>query len=444
MKRPDGPAGGEPEGEERDADGAGEDRPRKGASRPSGRGARRSLAARVAGEKPDADEGAKRTAKETGAAKEKPAAGKKPAARKAAEKAKPPTKPKPRPGAAKKPPAGGKATPGKDEKPKRELHRPRRQGDAATAKSKSGSDARRKRGSGEAGERKSRQTSKPARRRERDRKRERRRKGSVGRRVRGAARSAGATVKRSAVAVRKQVTTNAPKVGARLLTILVAFYAVFFTVLGRIVGVGLAAARVVAPPIRRAGRFLRRVVDGASRIATPKRVLALVVAGAAVLLALSQYADYRSISIGNGAYAGVQAIAPAPETARAQTGDAHSYVFVPIAIACLLLLAGTMTGRWRLCRLISLAGVAAIVVALVIDRPAGLAPGDVAAAYEGVEATLIGGFYAQIAAGLVLTVASSLLARELRLAAAPVPVAKRSHKPVREGRALGADAGVRI
>ncbi len=163
---------------------------------------------------------------------------------------------------------------------------------------------------------------------------------------------------------------------------------------------------------------LRRWTDAASRIATPTRVLALVVAGAAILLALSQYADYRSISIGNDAYSGVQTVAPAPETARLPTGDAHSYVFVPIGIVCLLLLGGALTGRWRLCRLISLAGVAAIVVAIVVDRPAGLDTGDTALAFEGVKATLLGGFYAQIAAGVLLIGSSSLLGRELRLAGA--------------------------
>ena len=125
------------------------------------------------------------------------------------------------------------------------------------------------------------------------------------------------------------------------------------------------------------------MTDAASRIATPTRVLALVVAGAAVLLALSQYADYRSISIGNDAYSGVQTVAPPPETGRLPTGDAHSYVFVPIAILCLLSLAGALTGRWRLCRLITIAGVAAIVVAVLVDRPAGLDTGDAAFAFDG-------------------------------------------------------------
>ena len=101
---------------------------------------------------------------------------------------------------------------------------------------------------------------------------------------------------------------------------------------------------------------------------------------------------------------------------------------MPVAIVCLLLLAGALTGRWRLCRLIALAGAAAIVVAIVVDRPAGLDPGDAAVAFEGVKAKLIGGFYAQIAAGILLIGSSTLLARELRLAGAT------ERSPARSGR----------
>ena len=55
---------------------------------------------------------------------------------------------------------------------------------------------------------------------------------------------------------------------------------------------------------------------------------------------------------------------------------------MPVAIACLLLLAvATIGGRWRACRLIALAGFAAVVVALLVDRPAGLDPGDAALAF---------------------------------------------------------------
>jgi hypothetical protein len=237
-------------------------------------------------------------------------------------------------------------------------------------------------------------------------------------RIRGAVAGFGTALKSGAVETRKRIAVAAPKVGRRGLAILGAIFAIFFELLGFVLNVLIAAGRFVARPVGWVLVRLRRVTDAASRLLTPKRVLALVVAGAAVLLALSQYADYRSISIGNDAYSGVQNIAPPPETGRLPTGDAHSYIFVPIAILCLLSLAGALTGRWRLCRLITIAGVAAIVVAILVDRPAGLDAGDAAFAFDGVRATLLGGFYAQIAAGVLLIGSSSLLARELRLTGA--------------------------
>ena len=115
------------------------------------------------------------------------------------------------------------------------------------------------------------------------------------------------------------------------------------------------------------GRFLRV----ASRIVTPARALTVVVAGAAVLLALSQFADYRSVTVGTDAYAEVETVAPAPEKERDETGSAHAYLMVPLAVVALGLLAAAVIGRrWRLCR-----GIAAIGVVAVLVQPARGPPG---------------------------------------------------------------------
>ncbi len=133
----------------------------------------------------------------------------------------------------------------------------------------------------------------------------------------------------------------------------------------------------------------------------------------AVLLALSQFADYRGISIGADAYTpGISSVAPAPEVERAEAGSAHSYLFVPIAIAAIaLLLVAVRTRRWQLCRLVVLIGLAAIVVALLIDRPAGLDEGTLNRDFTGVEAKLLGGFWMQMFAGAGLALTSFLLDR---------------------------------
>lgn len=318
----------------------------------------------------------------------------------------------------------------KADEPAKKLNRPRRQpGSGATAdeRRREKRDRDRDQGDGdredEGRRRRERVKGEGGRKREGGgRKRERDDRPSAGKRARAGAVGFAAALKRGGVETRKWAAANGPKAGRMLLAALGAVFALFFEVLGFLLNLAFAAWRVVARPVRAVLGVLDRGARAASRRLTPARALTVVVAGAAILLALSQYADYRSISIGNGAYADVQSLAPAPETGRQQAGDPHSYAFVPVAIACLLLLAvATIGGRWRACRLIALAGFAAIVVALLVDRPAGLDPGDAALAFEGVEAKLIGGFYAQIAAGVLLIGSSSLLARELRLAAATEP-----------------------
>jgi hypothetical protein len=282
----------------------------------------------------------------------------------------------------------------------------------------------------------------------RDRQSSRRRRArSSRRRAKAVAGSLATALKRGAGETRRRVADAAPKAARGMLAALAAAFALFFALIGVVLTALIAAGLFVAGPIGAVLRALDRAARAASRRVTPVRTLTLVVAGASILLALSQYADYRVVSIGNDAYSGVQTVAPAPETGRLEAGDPHSYAFVPVAIACLLLLAAAVTGgRWRLLRLVALAGAAAIAVALIVDRPAGLDPGDAAVSFESVRATLIGGFYAQIAAGVLLIGSSSLLARELRLAgarrAAPDRAA-RARRPVERRRTPGAPGDAR-
>jgi hypothetical protein len=325
--------------------------------------------------------------------------------------------------------ASGKA--GDERSPSKPLHRPRPQ--PRDRSERDGAGKRRRRAAERAG---------------RDRESSRRRRARSGRqRAKAAGGGLARALKRGAAETRRRVAVAAPKAARAVLAALAAVFALFFALVGVVLTALIAAGLFVAGPIAAVLRALDRAARAASRRLTPARVLTLVVAGAAILLALSQYADYRVVSIGNDAYSGVQTVAPAPETGRLAAGDPHSYAFVPVAIACLLLLAAAVIGgRWRLLRLVALAGVAAIAVALIVDRPAGLDPGDAAVSFEGVRATLIGGFYAQIAAGVLLIGSSSLLARELRLAgarrAAPDRTA-RARRTVERRRAAGTPGDAR-
>ncbi|MFN8150967.1 MAG: hypothetical protein U0R24_07560 [Solirubrobacterales bacterium] len=257
----------------------------------------------------------------------------------------------------------------------------------------------------------------------------------AGKRAKRLGAGAGTALKRGAVETRARATKAAPKVASGLLGVLATGFALLFTALGFVLSGLIAVYRFLEGPVGAALRATRRAIDAVSRQVTPVRVLALVVAGAAILLALSQFAVYRSVSIGNDAYAeGIQTVAPAPIAETADTGSAHSYLMVPLAAVALVLLGAALTGRWRLCRLIALAGLIAIAVGLIHDRPTGLDPGQEAVAYVGVEATLLGGFYAQLFSGLLLTLSSLLLGRELRLAGASRPA--RASRGSRAGRRL--------
>lgn len=234
------------------------------------------------------------------------------------------------------------------------------------------------------------------------------------------------------------------QISRRLQGGLLAGFGIYFDLLGFVLNLIIALIRLVADPLALVLGRLRGAVDIAARAVTPARALTAVVGGAAILLALSQFADYRGVSIGTDAYAEVETVAPAPERERSETGSAHGYAMVPLAIVALALLAAAHRGRrWQLCRLIALGGLAAILVGLLVDRPAGLDPGETAVAYEGVRASLLGGFYAQLFAGLLMAVSALLLGRELRGGAAASPARRAGRSPRDGGRRIlrgGAEA----
>ncbi len=252
------------------------------------------------------------------------------------------------------------------------------------------------------------------------------------------ARRAGAalseSLKEGTTETRGRTRAATPGAANGLLKLFGTAFGIFFDFLGFVLNILIAIGEVIAGPGMRLLRKLRGAVDVLSALLTPARALVLVVLGATVLLALSQYADYRVISTGSADYKAVELVAPAPEINREPTGDAHSYVFVPVAAACLLLLGGALRGRWRLCRLIAIAGLVAIVVALLIDRPAGLDLGTDAERFASVEATLLGGYYAQIFAGLLLAFSSLMLGRELRPRSATA--GSKARRPDRKRRGL--------
>jgi hypothetical protein len=159
---------------------------------------------------------------------------------------------------------------------------------------------------------------------------------------------------------------------------------------------------------------LRAILALARRELTPVRLLVAVTSCAIVALAASQWLDYRGISVGTGDYRAVELVAPAPEVDRQRAGDAHGWVMLPIAAACLAVVAIAVRGRWRLARLLVPLGVAVIAIAVFADAPSGLDEGTAALAYEGAEASLLEGFWAQLVAGGVIAACGLLLPLYLR------------------------------
>ena len=174
--------------------------------------------------------------------------------------------------------------------------------------------------------------------------------------------------------------------------------------------------RLIVPVAVTVLSLVRTALRWAQVHVTPGRAVLIVAVGAAAALAASQFLDYRGISVGTPAYEGVETVAPAPEVdrGREQTGAAHAWVMLPIAAAALVVIVLAARGRWRLARLLIPLGLIVIVVGIVVDVPAGLDEGNAATAYEGAEAVLLEGFWAQLAAGAVLIVSGPLLAARLR------------------------------
>jgi hypothetical protein len=159
------------------------------------------------------------------------------------------------------------------------------------------------------------------------------------------------------------------------------------------------AERLLRAAWRAGSRGLGAVVGRLDRLITPERAVFGVAIAAVACLVVSQFTDYRGVQVGQPDYAEVSAIAPPPEVDVQTTGQAHSYLLIPVAgIAALAALASLSAKRRRLGLFVALAGLAGIAVSLLVDMPKGLDEGTAAVRFSGAHATLEDGFYAQLAA----------------------------------------------
>jgi hypothetical protein len=169
------------------------------------------------------------------------------------------------------------------------------------------------------------------------------------------------------------------------------------------------------------GSFVGAAVRRLDRLLTPVRGILVVTIACSACLVLSQFVDYRGVEIGQPGYVDVSAIASAPQVDLQRTGEAHSYLLIPLAAFAVVMAAVAVFARRRRAgELVALAGLVGIGVTLLIDMPRGLDAGLAGARFAGAHPVLKDGFYAQLAAcaGLVICgLALSLNMRQVRTGA---------------------------
>lgn len=205
----------------------------------------------------------------------------------------------------------------------------------------------------------------------------------------------------------------------------------FFSWIGRPVARGLLFAfQLVAALIavvlevgllvgRWAGRALVNVTlvltEAARRHVTPRSTVAFVGVAAAVGLGISQFFDYHGVAVDAPDYAGkIGTIAPVPITDRHTAGSAHLWILLPIAGLGAGLTIAAYRGRPRLAGLVAVCGLVGLAVALAIDLPQGLEVGRAGLAFNGTQARLLEGFWAEVASSAVLILCGGLLAHYSR------------------------------
>lgn len=189
--------------------------------------------------------------------------------------------------------------------------------------------------------------------------------------------------------------------------------------------VTLAAWHVIKPILRGALRALLMALRIAAEVITPARAVAAVVVCASVLLAISQFVHFRGVEIGAPEYQAVQSVAPPPQEGLRTPLDQHGVALLVVAAAAIAITGLALAGRWRLARGLVILGAVAVAITLIGDAPAGVDEGDFAIKFEGVHATLLGGFWAQLSASAVIALAGPILAVYLRLGHASTRRARR-------------------
>jgi hypothetical protein len=175
------------------------------------------------------------------------------------------------------------------------------------------------------------------------------------------------------------------------------------------VAAGFRALAHADAAVRRACGTLVRGASAASAVLSPRAAIGLTIAAAGLLLAASQFLEYRVVEIGQPGYGVLDGIASPPAVDGRTAGEAHAYVLAPLGlIAAALGLAGARRERPRAILGVVAIGLVSLLVIGLVDRPAGLDEGAETARFAGASAVLTDGFYAELAAAGGLLIAGLL------------------------------------
>jgi hypothetical protein len=172
--------------------------------------------------------------------------------------------------------------------------------------------------------------------------------------------------------------------------------------------------RTVYPVLLVIARASAWALHWGEREVTPARGLCVVALAASVALGGSQFADYHAVQVGAPEYQSVAGVAPPPEVDQQSPRSAHGVSVFVLAAVSLFVTVFAAARNWRLARLLLFLGAAVVMIALIGDLPQGLREGSAAIDYEGANAVLLGGFWAELFAGVTLMVVGPLLAVRLR------------------------------
>jgi hypothetical protein len=157
------------------------------------------------------------------------------------------------------------------------------------------------------------------------------------------------------------------------------------------------------------------IVEATRAHVNPRSTVAFVGVCAAVGLGVSQFFDYHGVVVDAPGYAGtLGAEVPAPITDRETAGSAHLWILLPVAALAAILTVAAFRGRPRLASGVAVCGLVGLAVALAVDLPQGLEVGRAGLAFNGTEATLLQGFWAEVASSAVLILCGGLLAHYSR------------------------------